>query len=314
MTKTLLLADDSPTIQRVVALTFAGEDVTVVPVSSGDEAVEALNRSRPDVVLADIAMPGRSGYELAEYMRQSNHLASVPVLLLAGAFEPVDGDRVQAVGARGVLSKPFDPSVVVGRVRELLRDAASETAVRAAAGGYSAPPPDLPLQAPERQQPTSELDQYFEQLDRAFSELKSTRRSPSDSEPSADVEPLHGGSAPATSDAPPVAPGGAVWLTDAFSALLAAESGTGPAEPLPGAAAPPSGAPPNGAPPNGAATPAGNPAPTIDIDALVDQVTTRVLAGMSDRLVRETVTDILVATAERLVREEIDRITRDTDA
>jgi CheY-like chemotaxis protein len=59
---TLLLADDSVTIQRVIELTFADEDVKVVAVSNGDQAVAILNDSAPDIVLADVGMPGRDGY------------------------------------------------------------------------------------------------------------------------------------------------------------------------------------------------------------------------------------------------------------
>src|SRR5215203_2766565 len=118
--KTVLLADRSLTIQRVVELTFATEDVNVIAVSDGDRAIEVIGRSRPDVVLADVGMPRGNGYELADYMRRQPRLAAVPILLLHGAFEAVDHAKVQAVGADGVLTKPFDPAVLIGRVNELL--------------------------------------------------------------------------------------------------------------------------------------------------------------------------------------------------
>ena len=66
MPYTLLLADDSFTIQRVIELTFADQDVTVVAVSDGDQAIERLEASPPDIVLADIGMPGKNGYEVAQ--------------------------------------------------------------------------------------------------------------------------------------------------------------------------------------------------------------------------------------------------------
>jgi CheY-like chemotaxis protein len=117
---TLLLADDSVTIQRVIELTFADEDVTVVAVSNGDQAIERLEASPPDIVLADIGMPGKSGYEVAQYMRRSPRLEHIPVVLLTGAFEPVDQARADDAGCDGVLAKPFEPQMVIGRVRELL--------------------------------------------------------------------------------------------------------------------------------------------------------------------------------------------------
>jgi CheY-like chemotaxis protein len=117
---TLLLADDSVTIQRVIELTFADEDVTVVAVSDGDQAIERLDASPPDIVLADIGMPGKNGYEVAQYIRQTPRLAHIPVVLLTGAFEPVDQARAAEAGCDGVLAKPFEPQLVIGRVKELL--------------------------------------------------------------------------------------------------------------------------------------------------------------------------------------------------
>ena len=120
MPHTLLLADDSVTIQRVIELTFADEDIVVVAVSDGDEAIAALTETPPDIVLADIGMPGRTGYEVAQHIKETPRLSHIPVLLLTGAFEPVDQSRAAEVGCDGVLSKPFEPQLVVGRVKELL--------------------------------------------------------------------------------------------------------------------------------------------------------------------------------------------------
>ena len=120
MTHTLLLADDSVTIQRVIELTFADEDVQVIAVSDGDQAIERLEASPPDIVLADIGMPGRNGYEVAQYIKQSPRLAHIPVVLLTGAFEPVDQARASEAGCDGVLAKPFEPQLVISRVKDLL--------------------------------------------------------------------------------------------------------------------------------------------------------------------------------------------------
>src|SRR5437763_9862647 len=117
---TLLLADDSVTIQRVIELTFADEDVKVVAVSDGDQAIQRLDSAPPDIVLADIGMPGKNGYEVAQYVKRSPHLAHIPVVLLTGAFEPVDQARAAEAGCDGILAKPFEPQLVITRVKELL--------------------------------------------------------------------------------------------------------------------------------------------------------------------------------------------------
>jgi len=120
MTHKLLLADDSITIQRVVELTFADQGVEVLAVGDGEAAIARIPVDQPDIVLADIGMPKRSGYDVAAFVKSHPDFRHIPVLLLAGAFEPVDEKRAEQVGCNGVLVKPFEPQHVISRVRELL--------------------------------------------------------------------------------------------------------------------------------------------------------------------------------------------------
>ncbi|MDQ3421674.1 MAG: response regulator, partial [Acidobacteriota bacterium] len=94
----LLLADDSVTIQRVIELTFADEDISVIAVGDGRKAIERVQSDRPDIVLADVGMPEHDGYEVAAFVKGTPSLAHIPVLLLTGAFEPIDEGRAQAAG------------------------------------------------------------------------------------------------------------------------------------------------------------------------------------------------------------------------
>src|SRR5258705_276421 len=75
--------------------------------------------------LDDVGMPGKTGYEVAQHIRRSPHLSHIPVILLTGAFEPVDQARASEAGCDGVLAKPFEPQLVIGRVKELLARAHS---------------------------------------------------------------------------------------------------------------------------------------------------------------------------------------------
>ncbi len=118
--RTLLLADDNTTTQRVVVLMFATEAVRVVTVSDGQQALDAMAAVRPDIVLAGTTLPRTNGYELSERMRGIEALRDVPVLLLSGAFESVDAAKLATCGARGVIEKPLEPTAVISRVRELL--------------------------------------------------------------------------------------------------------------------------------------------------------------------------------------------------
>lgn len=117
---TLLLADDSVTVQRVISLTFADEQIRVVTCGDGQQAMERMAAQRPDIVLAGTRLPGVSGYDLARFMRGKPELKDVPVLLLSGAFETVDDAQLKASGANGIIEKPVEPNSVIGRVKELL--------------------------------------------------------------------------------------------------------------------------------------------------------------------------------------------------
>jgi CheY-like chemotaxis protein len=120
MSKTLLLADDSVVIQKLVGLSFANEDVEIITTDNGDDAVLKAREIRPDVVLADVVMPGKSGYEVCEAIKQDPALAHIPVLLLTGTFEAFDEARAAAAGANGQITKPFEAQALVARVSEVM--------------------------------------------------------------------------------------------------------------------------------------------------------------------------------------------------
>src|SRR5262249_54322558 len=124
---TLLVADESVTVQRVIALTFADKGIRVVGVPDGKQAKEMMSANPPDIVLAGTTLPHTSGYELAQFIRGNQALKDVPVLLLSGAFEIVDDARFKSSGANGILEKPVEPTVVIGRVKELLGLKSDET-------------------------------------------------------------------------------------------------------------------------------------------------------------------------------------------
>lgn len=153
MAHTLLLADDSVTIQRVIELTFAGEDVRVVAVGDGQQAVDHVGSEPPDIVLADIDMPRLSGYDVATFVKTQPALSDIPVLLLTGAFEALDDARVKASGADGVLVKPFEPHVVISRVRELLGLRPARATAAPAANRLITPPPARRASSPRPEEP-----------------------------------------------------------------------------------------------------------------------------------------------------------------
>ena len=293
MRRKLLLADDSVTIQRVIELTFADEDIDVVAVGDGDAAIARLDSAPPDIVLADVGMPGRDGYEVAMHVHRTAALAHIPVVLLTGALQPVDEAKAREAGCAGVLVKPFEPHMVIAKVRELLEKRGSSG--EAASGGPAvserpsqaeASPADALMNAPPSTQTgVQKPEDYFAQLDAAFASIN--------------APPATGGqSASVAASATIPAPTGAsasvdaavarpYSMGDAFSALLALEQGNASRNP--------------------------EEWPTA-LTAIVDEMARRVAEQVADRIVREVAPDIVTRIAERVVREEIDRLRQDIES
>jgi CheY-like chemotaxis protein len=103
----ILLADDSVTVQKIITLTFSDEGVDVIAVNNGDEAIHRLRRLRPALVMADISIPGKNGYEICEFVKTHPEMGETPVILLVPAFEPFDEERARRIGADHHLTKPF---------------------------------------------------------------------------------------------------------------------------------------------------------------------------------------------------------------
>src|SRR5215470_2277492 len=101
MRRTILLADDSPTIHRLVTNTFADSDFEIISVSNGEAAVRKFEEIQPQLVLADIYMPGKSGYEVCTYVRKHPNRGGTPVILLVGAFDVFDEAKAREIGANG---------------------------------------------------------------------------------------------------------------------------------------------------------------------------------------------------------------------
>lgn len=336
----LLLADDSVTIQRVIELTFADEDVQVVAVGDGQQAIDRITAEPPDIVLADVGMPARDGYEVAAFVKDSPGLSHIPVLLLTGAFEPVDDARAKAVRCNGVLAKPFEPQLLIARVKELLAPPAA-TATPEPAGESSGaddetgPVPiaaatetfeldQAPLGGPESATPASDLslDDYFDRLDAAFASL-SGAPARDQAAREGDVSwapPAIGAWNEGTGSEQAAPPPLEERPTPARVMAEVARVPATPAAPVPVADAFAAllEAEQNGTPmpvftPSDPVPAPADPVPPVDpvvpvTDALVDEIARRVAARLGDQAVRDIVAKVVSETAERLVREEIERL------
>jgi CheY-like chemotaxis protein len=145
----ILVADDNSNIQKMVGLALKDQGIDVVAVGNGEAAVRKISDIHPDLVLADVFMPVRNGYEVCQYVKTDPALSHIPVILLVGAFDPLDEQEAQRVGADGVLKKPFvPPDPLISMVKSALaRAGVSLTAANAAKSAAPAQTKEIPAPA-----------------------------------------------------------------------------------------------------------------------------------------------------------------------
>jgi CheY-like chemotaxis protein len=147
----ILLVDDSPHAQRMGERILSDEGYEVVTVSNADSALIRLEDADPDVVVADAVMPGRTGYDICQYLKMSPRHRHVRVILTSGAQEPIDEARARVVQADGTIEKPFEASALLAAVKPLAEAATADRGPDGGqgpgAGGQGAKPLPAPFVA-----------------------------------------------------------------------------------------------------------------------------------------------------------------------
>ena len=122
MIKKILVADNSITIQKIVAMAFEHEDALVEGISKGNDALDKMKTFEPDIVLADIDMRDLTGFELSKKIKNDPKFNSTKVLLLASDFESFSKDLFDSSGADDHISKPFKSEDIIKKVNDLLAE------------------------------------------------------------------------------------------------------------------------------------------------------------------------------------------------
>jgi CheY-like chemotaxis protein len=298
--KTILLADDSITIQKVVELTFSDGDYRVFCVSNGAQALKKAAEVKPDVALLDVIMPEKNGYEVCEALKADPATAHVPVLLLCGTFEPFDARRAEAAGAAGHLTKPFESHALVARVEELM------TTARIQRPGSASPSRVvIEEESPDDMPPLESFDEPEPDLAPGLASPTAEPRAPLPLTPmDPDPRPV---SVPFA--APESGEGGAYM---GFADLSLGEGEEMVVPDRYGDTAPPprgrvmDGFVPGHSLPEEAPQPPGPAAVAGDLsEAALDRLAELVVQKMTDRVVREIAWEILPGVAESIVRQRI---------
>ena len=121
MTRSILIADDEPNILISLEYLMKREGYTVSVARDGEEAIAAILRDRPALVLLDVMMPKKSGFEVCQAVRADETLAGVKILMLTAKGRDTDVAQGLGVGADGYMTKPFSTQELAARVREMLK-------------------------------------------------------------------------------------------------------------------------------------------------------------------------------------------------
>lgn len=311
MSKTILLADDSLTIQKVVELTFMEEDFDVVSVSDGDHALAKLGEIAPALVIADVHMPGASGYEVCSQVKTAH--PGVPVLLLVGTFEVFDEEEAQTAGADAHLKKPFDSQELLQMVEglvEIVPDTADEPGPEPEE--MTAPVENTMPSIPEPVEP--EQDMGFD--------ISSVRvEQPPEPVAEAEIEEMVAEELPPPADEmagatgevepdlePEVAMSAAeemAFVPDAVEPEPAAEE---PAEPV----APPAGEEPPAAPPSPSASESVATDPQLSEED-VERIARKVVEYLGEDIVREISWEVIPDLAEIVIKSRLRELEEQVD-
>jgi CheY-like chemotaxis protein len=155
---TIYFIDDSATMREVIKIAFRRENINVVACHDAAEALVEIEKTMPDIVITDVIMPGKDGYDVCQYIKTHPQLARIPVVLMSGVVNRAVAEKAFAVRADELLRKPFQPQDLIARVKHLLKPngaaAPTPTAAASAAVALSSifsttsPMPPRPVAAP----------------------------------------------------------------------------------------------------------------------------------------------------------------------
>jgi len=117
---TVYFIDDSATMREVIKIAFRRENIEVVACHDGETALSQMSQQKPDVVISDLIMPGKDGYEVCQSIKQNPATSNTPVVLMSGVVNKQVAEKAFSVKADELIRKPFQPGDLIGRVKQLL--------------------------------------------------------------------------------------------------------------------------------------------------------------------------------------------------
>src|SRR6266446_2321382 len=147
-TPTVYFIDDSATMREVIKIAFRRENINVVAYNDAASALAQFEIAKPDVVITDVIMPDKDGYEVCQFIKQHASLSHTPVILMSGVVNRSVAEKAFSVKADELIRKPFQPQDLITRVRHLLQPGAAVATPPAVAASTAAATLSSIFQAP----------------------------------------------------------------------------------------------------------------------------------------------------------------------
>lgn len=122
MNHKIIVADSSPSIQKLIQMAFPDTEFEIFPFNDGQEVLDSLSQINPDAILLNLSLPQKDGYELGEHIKNQEAFNKVPLILIKEAFEPLDQERLEKFEYDQLVQKPFDSDALVQRVRTAIEE------------------------------------------------------------------------------------------------------------------------------------------------------------------------------------------------
>ena len=118
--KRVLVVDDEPHVVKTLTFVLKKEGYQVFTAGNGEEAINQVHASKPDLMFLDVMMPKKNGYEVCQELKSDSNLKSIHIIMLSAKGQEADKEKALNLGADEFMTKPFSPGGVVTRVKELL--------------------------------------------------------------------------------------------------------------------------------------------------------------------------------------------------
>ena len=120
MPKKVLIAEDHEFMIKVLGFNLNQEGYDVIVAKNGNDAIELIQNESPDLILLDIMMPGKNGYEVCKIIKANEKTASIPILMVSALGQKADAEKGIKAGAEDFITKPFSPKALISKIKSII--------------------------------------------------------------------------------------------------------------------------------------------------------------------------------------------------